>query len=148
MPKINNVGPTFYGTEGLAVDGNQVIHQLDPSRNVDGSVVEGFESDERVIEDQDGAHGAVGEAPQVVNFEDPEHTDEHEREKGSGNFGGERERSGANGEGDTEKSDVKFSSKETDRTENGGEVPSSRGSSSTASRSSSAKTPDSKTNRR
>jgi len=47
MPKSNHGGATYYGNEGIVEDANGRLSQLDPSRNVDGSVVDGFESDER-----------------------------------------------------------------------------------------------------
>jgi hypothetical protein len=65
MPKTNDAsGPTYYGMEGHVVDSHDRVHEVDPSRTVTGEVVEGFESDEREIEDR--STGAANEvAPQI-----------------------------------------------------------------------------------
>lgn len=50
MPKKSEAtGATFAGHEGIVEDANQRLWEVDPSRNVDGTVVNGFESDERDI---------------------------------------------------------------------------------------------------
>ncbi len=54
MPKTNHEGSTYYGADGLVDHADGKVSQLDPSRNVDGGVVDGFESDERDdLEDRD-----------------------------------------------------------------------------------------------
>jgi hypothetical protein len=58
MPKTNDgSGPTYYGMEGHVVDSHDRVHEVDPSRTVTGEVVEGFESDEREMEDRDVVSG-------------------------------------------------------------------------------------------
>lgn len=48
MPKIDAQGnATAYGMEGIVENAEGGLSELDPSRNVDGSTVDGFESDER-----------------------------------------------------------------------------------------------------
>jgi hypothetical protein len=50
MPKKSEAtGATFAGHEGIVEDANQRLWEVDPSRNADGTVVDGFESDERDI---------------------------------------------------------------------------------------------------
>lgn len=52
MPKTNDAtGATIYGNEGIVQAATGRLDQVDPSRNPDGSVIEGFESDEREIEE-------------------------------------------------------------------------------------------------
>jgi hypothetical protein len=65
MPKTNDAsGPTYYGMEGHVVDSHDRVHEVDPSRTVTGEVAGGFESDEREIEDR--SQGASNEvAPQI-----------------------------------------------------------------------------------
>lgn len=53
MPKTNVNGATYAGNDGIVEDAVGRLSQLDPSRNLDGSVVDGFESDEREIEADD-----------------------------------------------------------------------------------------------
>lgn len=57
MPKTNHAGATYYGHEGVVEDANGKLSQLDSSRNLDGSVVDGFESEDREPSDE--------EAPEV-----------------------------------------------------------------------------------
>jgi hypothetical protein len=52
MPKTNQAGATYDGHEGLVTDGEGKVSELDPSRNPDGSVVDGYESDERELKDR------------------------------------------------------------------------------------------------
>lgn len=48
MPKIaSNGSATAYGMQGIVRDAEGHLWELDPSRNVDGSTVADFESDER-----------------------------------------------------------------------------------------------------
>jgi len=53
MPKANHVGATYYGYEGHVEDAHGRFSELDPSRNVDGSTVDGFESEDRNIGEQE-----------------------------------------------------------------------------------------------
>lgn len=47
MPKVSGSGnASAYGQEGHIVGADGVLSELDPSRNVDGSVVDGYTSDE------------------------------------------------------------------------------------------------------
>lgn len=68
MPKTNDAsGATFYGHEGIVQAANGRLDQVDPSRNPDGSIVEGFESDERDIENEDGGDRFDGNVPLVAD---------------------------------------------------------------------------------
>lgn len=50
MPKKSEAtGATYAGHEGIVQDANQQLWEVDPSRNADGTVVDGFESDEREL---------------------------------------------------------------------------------------------------
>ncbi len=69
MPKTNDAsGATYEGHEGVVEHAGGYastrrpdgLSELDPSRNLDGTVVEGFESDEREIEDRDAGVAEVG----------------------------------------------------------------------------------------
>jgi hypothetical protein len=51
--KSEGTGATYAGHEGHVEDANQRLWEVDPSRNVDGTVVDGFESDERDISNPD-----------------------------------------------------------------------------------------------
>jgi hypothetical protein len=53
MPKTNYAGATYAGHEGIVENAVGELSQLDPSRNVDGSVVDGFESDERELDERE-----------------------------------------------------------------------------------------------
>jgi hypothetical protein len=56
MPKKSEAtGATYQGHEGIVEDANQRLWEVDPSRNVDGTVVDGFESDERQLSGPDEA---------------------------------------------------------------------------------------------
>lgn len=64
MPKTNDAsGPTYFGMEGHVVDSHDRVHEVDPSRKVTGEVVDGYESDEREIEDRAVISNEV--APQI-----------------------------------------------------------------------------------
>lgn len=72
MPKTNAGGATYAGHEGLVVDGEGKVSELDPSRNADGTVVDGYESDERDLKDRD-----PGESPaEIVPIEPPADSDD------------------------------------------------------------------------
>lgn len=76
MPKTSESGATYYGHEGLVEDGQGKVSELDPSRNADGSVVEGFESDERELDDRDAGEAATEVQPVDAPKEDldaPDH---------------------------------------------------------------------------
>lgn len=48
MPKVSASGQaTAYGLEGIVRNAEGNLSELDPSRNLDGTAVDGFESDER-----------------------------------------------------------------------------------------------------
>ncbi len=65
MPKTNHEGSTYFGAEGLVDHADGKVSQLDPSRNVDGTVVDGYESDDRDdLEDRDDT-GAVADSRDV-----------------------------------------------------------------------------------
>ncbi len=50
MPKKSEgTGATFEGHEGIVQDAAQQLWEVDPSRNLDGTVREGFESEDRDI---------------------------------------------------------------------------------------------------
>jgi hypothetical protein len=136
MPKINQAGATYYGQEGLVTNGDGVISQLDPSRNADGTVVDGYESDERDLEDRDGTPGDKRE-PGVVEGNEPvvQPAREREPEPQSEDEKSEDEKGG------TEPGSLH-------KTENEGSDSVSRGNSSGASQSGSAKTSSSKPSRR
>lgn len=51
--KSEATGATFAGHEGIVEDANQRLWEVDPSRNADGTVVDGFESDERDLSSPD-----------------------------------------------------------------------------------------------
>lgn len=51
MPKTTHAGASYFGHEGVVEDANGKLSQLDSARNVDGTVVDGFESENRDIED-------------------------------------------------------------------------------------------------
>lgn len=73
MPKTNdNTGATYAGYEGVVEHAGGPgstrpggLSELDPSRNLDGSVVDNFESDERELDDRDGPLSVVGEVRPV-----------------------------------------------------------------------------------
>jgi hypothetical protein len=125
MPKTNDAsGATYYGHEGIVEHAGGAgstrpggLSEVDHARNLDGSVIDGYESEEREVEDVEG-----GRPAEPILLERPE-TEEKPL--------GDRE----------DHSDEGVSSTETEqRTETEKEVPSSRGSSSEASLSSNAKT--------
>lgn len=130
MPKINQAGATYYGQEGLVTNGDGVISQLDPSRNADGTVVDGYESDERELEDRDGTPGDKRE-PGVVEGNEPVVQPAREREPEP--------------QSENEKGSEPGS---LHKTENEGSDSLSRGNSSGASQTTSAKTSSSKPTRR
>lgn len=78
MPKKSLERATWYGNEGLVVDANDKLHELDSARNLDGSVVDGFESDERTVEDRDGSEQALlrglPDDPRPVEFDNSDLT--------------------------------------------------------------------------
>ncbi len=79
MPKANHGGATFYGYEGVVLDSHDRPSELDPSRNVDGSVVEGFESDERDLTDRkdgEAPEDALASGPVPVTEQDEKKTEE------------------------------------------------------------------------
>lgn len=54
MPKTNdNTGATYAGQEGIVEHADGSLSELDPSRNVDGSPVDGFQSDEDETPDEE-----------------------------------------------------------------------------------------------
>lgn len=68
MPKKSMVSATYAGHEGIVEDARDNLHQLDPSRNLDGSVVEGFESEDREIEDRDESSPTTGDSREVFKL--------------------------------------------------------------------------------
>ncbi len=89
MPKIDPEGrPTHQGMTGHVVNAAQEIHEVDPSRNVDGTVADGYESDERELKDDENYQSpAVGEPPAVTSNNpayreerdgDPQHPDSND----------------------------------------------------------------------
>lgn len=65
MPKVSGSGnATAYGQEGHIVGADGVLSELDPSRNVDGSVVDGYESDERDLSEEPGGQEEPEEGEQ------------------------------------------------------------------------------------
>lgn len=98
MPKTNDAtGATYAGFEGVVEHAGGFgstrpggLSQLDPNREVDGSVVEGFESEEREIEDRQGAPAAdFGEVHSV----DPEkRSDAENQERQHSNAGQDDQR--------------------------------------------------------
>jgi len=77
MPKANHGGATFYGYEGVVLDSHDRPSELDPSRNVDGSVVDGYESDERDLTDRkDEAPAVPVDAPVPAESEKPDEQDD------------------------------------------------------------------------
>jgi hypothetical protein len=65
MPKTAaNGSATMAGGEGVVQDAEGGRWQLDPSRNLDGSTVDGFESDEREVDEEHPTPG-FGEQPQL-----------------------------------------------------------------------------------
>ncbi len=64
MPKTNAGGATYHGHSGIVADGEGKLSELDPSRNVDGSVVEGFESEDRELTDRDAEVTTTEVGPQ------------------------------------------------------------------------------------
>lgn len=72
MPKINAEGmPTSAGMEGhvLGADGRE--HEIDPSRNADGTVVDGYESDQRELKDRGQGEGPGVQDPPVPTEDNP-----------------------------------------------------------------------------
>jgi hypothetical protein len=65
MPKINAEGmPSSAGMTGHVVNARDEIHEVDPSRNADGTVRDGYESDARELQDDENYRSpAVGEPP-------------------------------------------------------------------------------------
>lgn len=48
MAKINSDGePSQFGAQGIVRDATGALHEVDPSRNLDGTAVDGFESEDR-----------------------------------------------------------------------------------------------------
>lgn len=70
MPKTSHAGSTYYGQEGHVVDAEGKVSELDPSRNADGSVVDGFDSEERDLSDDD-REGVVPDSRDTRVQEDP-----------------------------------------------------------------------------
>lgn len=71
MPKIaSNGSATAYGQEGIVKDAAGQLWELDPSRNLDGTAVDGFESDERDLsgaEERDAVRPDDEPRPQPVD---------------------------------------------------------------------------------
>ncbi len=99
MPKANANGATYYGVEGHVLDSHDRVSELDPSRNVDGTVVDNFESDERDMEDR-----PAGEYPAEVTS-----TERDDDEKSSN----EDEPNSTRPDGDNESEDSGQSEKRT-----------------------------------
>lgn len=127
MPKTNDAtGATYAGYEGVVEHAGGFgstrpggLSQLDPSREVDGSVTEGFESEEREIEDREGAPAAdFGEVHSV----DPEKRSEAEN----------AERRSSDAARDEQRREAEIESARTGEADKGGEQ-SSDGNSSSAS---------------
>ena len=72
MPKKSMVSATYAGHEGIVEDARDNLHQLDPSRNLDGSVVEGFESEDREIQDRDEGSPTTGDSREVFKLDENE----------------------------------------------------------------------------
>ena len=81
MPTISQAGPTSAGYEGHVLDGAGKVHELDPSRNVDGTVVDGYESDERQLEDREIHTGPSPSDEPVRTVPDDERTDAQDDER-------------------------------------------------------------------
>jgi hypothetical protein len=90
MPKKSMESATYYGHEGLVVDANDKVHEVDPSRNLDGSVVDGYESDERTLEDRPGSEQpgvplrGLPDAPTTVTFDNSDLTGDNAKAAPSG----------------------------------------------------------------
>lgn len=128
MPKTNDAtGATYAGYEGVVEHAGGFgstrpggLSQLDPSREVDGSVTEGFESEEREIEDRQGAPAAdFGEVHSV----DPEKRSAAE----------DQERQHSDAGQDEQRREAEIESARTGEAEDKGGEQSSDGSSSSAS---------------
>lgn len=90
MPKTNDAtGATYDGYEGVVEHAGgrastryeeealRGLSQLDPSRRVNGEIVEGFESEEREIEPREGSVAAdFAEVHPVQDKQDEERSDE------------------------------------------------------------------------
>jgi hypothetical protein len=63
-----------YGAEGLVQMADGTVQEADPSRNADGTVVAGFESDERTMEDRARPEGDLRPADDTA-------VNEHEQRK-------------------------------------------------------------------
>ena len=56
MPKTNHAGATYFGHEGVVENAVGELSQLHPSRNLDGSVVDGYESEDQDLADREEAN--------------------------------------------------------------------------------------------
>lgn len=79
MPKIDAEGrPSYAGQEGLVTNAVGEVHQVDPSRNVDGSRVDGYESEDRTVEDRDDTDAPVGGSTEISATETDEQREQRE----------------------------------------------------------------------
>jgi len=69
MPKIGPTGqPSVYGQQGIVKSADGTLYEVDPSRNLDGTVVAGFESDERPdLEDAPRNPDELVESPDLTH---------------------------------------------------------------------------------
>lgn len=90
MPKTNDAtGATYAGHEGIVEHAGGAgstrpggLSQVDPSRELDGSVVEGFDSEERQLKDLKGAAPAdVQTARDIREEQEEERGEETEEER-------------------------------------------------------------------
>lgn len=81
MPKTNHEGSTYYGHTGIVDHADGKLSQLDPSINYDGTVVDGFESDERELEEQPGGGLADSTAVRPVDFDEEKSDEDSDGEK-------------------------------------------------------------------
>lgn len=86
MPKTAaNGSASMAGGEGIVQDAQDGRWQLDPSRNLDGSAVDGYESDEREIDEEQPTPGLF-EAPRPIDTpaeQEPQESpaEEHQQER-------------------------------------------------------------------
>jgi len=97
MPKINpDSNASAEGMEGIVQHATGKLSELDPSRDVDGSVYPGFESDEREIEDEEREEPRVDpDGPRAAEARMPDE-DTKEAASSDGSSSSASQRSNAN----------------------------------------------------
>jgi hypothetical protein len=78
-----NGSASMAGGEGIVQDAQDGRWQLDPSRNLDGTAVDGYESDEREIDEEQPTPGLF-EAPRPIDTpaeQEPQESPAEEREE-------------------------------------------------------------------